>query len=247
MGASDAWEPVQRLRTYEQVMSQIEERILDGRLKPGDHLPSERELAVALGVSRPSLRESLRVLEALGVVDVRRGGGADGGAVLLPTPGEGLVNLLKLQFALGHFTATDVVETRTALETWSCSEAAYRSTEADHRELAEILDRMDDPEIPTSEFNRLDAAFHQRIAESTGNALTAQVMASLRTTIHRQMIEAYARLADWKSTATTVRAEHREILAAIVARDGETAARLVQHHISSFYKNGQIGGAPTPE
>ena len=62
---AEGWEPVQRLRTYEQVMSQIEERILDGRLKAGDHLPSERDLALLLGVSRPSLRESLRVLEAL--------------------------------------------------------------------------------------------------------------------------------------------------------------------------------------
>src|SRR4051812_34402795 len=91
----NGWEPVQRVRTYEQVMSQFEERILDGRLKAGDHLPSERDLAIQLGVSRPSLRESLRVLEALGIVEIRRGGGSDGGALLVGTPGIGMVNLLK--------------------------------------------------------------------------------------------------------------------------------------------------------
>ena len=239
---AEGWEPVQRLRTYEQVMSQIEERILDGRLKAGDHLPSERDLAILLGVSRPSLRESLRVLEALGVVDIRRGGGADGGAVLVGTPGPGFVNLLKLQLALGHFSSMDVLETRVALETWSCSEAAYRSTPTDHGELSDILDLMDAPLIEAKEFNRLDTAFHVRIAESTGNALTAHLMGSLRTAINRQMIEAYDGLEDWRKTAQTVRHEHRQILEAVTRKDAQQAARLVSEHIHDFYKIGNVGG-----
>jgi GntR family transcriptional regulator, transcriptional repressor for pyruvate dehydrogenase complex len=233
--ASERWEPVQRLRTHEQVMAQIEQRILDGQLRPGDHLPSERELAVLLGVSRPSLRESLRVLEALGVVDIRRGGGSEGGAVLQSAPGTGLVSLLRLQLALAHFSWTDVLETRLALELWSAREAAHRSTEDDHRELAEILDRMDDPSIKTSEFNRMDAEFHVRISQSTGNALTAYFMGSLRSAIHHQMIEMYAELDDWRETAKTVRREHREILQAIVDRDEPLAAQRMQAHICEFY------------
>ena len=243
---AEGWEPVQRLRTYEQVMSQIEERILDGRLKAGDHLPSERDLAIMLGVSRPSLRESLRVLEALGVVDIRRGGGADGGAVLVGTPGPGFVNLLKLQLALGHFSSTDVLDTRVALETWSCSEAAYRSSDSDHTELAAILDQMDSPLIEAKEFNRLDTAFHVRIAESTGNALTAHLMGSLRTAINRQMIEAYEGLENWRKTAEIVRHEHREILAAVTEKDAPKAARLVSDHIHDFYKVGNVGGTYPP-
>ncbi|MFC6354986.1 FadR/GntR family transcriptional regulator [Luethyella okanaganae] len=242
MSTANGWEPVQRLRTYEQVMAQIEERILDGRLKAGDHLPSERELAIMLGVSRPSLRESLRVLEALGVVDIRRGGGSDGGAVLVGTPGPGFVNLLKLQLALGHFSHTDVLETRIALESWSCAEAAYRSTEQDHTELAAILDQMDDPDIETAEFNRLDTAFHVQVAESTGNALTAHLMGSLRVAINRQMIEAYAGLEDWHETAKTVRQEHRNILDAIRRREPDEAVHLVRDHIHDFYKISNVGG-----
>lgn len=237
MSSLNDWEPVQRVRTYEQVMSQIEERILDGRLKAGDHLPSERDLAVSLGVSRPSLRESLRVLEALGVVDIRRGGGPDGGAVLLPTPGEGFVNLLKLQLALGHFSGTDVIGTRIALESWAVAEAAYRHNDDDIADLAAILDQMDDPEIETPEFNRLDTAFHVRIAESAGNALAGHFMGSLRIAINRQMIEAYARLENWRETAKTVRSEHRNLLAAIERRDNDEAVRLVREHINSFYKD----------
>ena len=239
---SDGWEPVQRIRTYEQVMAQIEERILDGRLKAGDHLPSERELAVSLGVSRPSLRESLRVLEAHGVVEIRRGGGPDGGAVLVSTPGDGMVNLLKLQIALAHFSWNDVLETRLALEAWSVEEAAYRSHDDDHRELAAILDQMDDPSIDSAEFNRLDAAFHMRIAESTGNALTAHFMDSLRTAIHHQMVQVYAELEDWRETAKTVRAEHRQILQDITDGDGPAAAEHVRRHIADFYKINAHGG-----
>ncbi|MTH69867.1 FCD domain-containing protein [Agromyces bracchium] len=227
-------------------MSQIEQRILDGRLKAGDRLPSERELSQSLGVSRPSLREAMRVLEALGLVDIRVGGGPDGGAMLVQSPGDGMVNLLKLQIALAHFSWEDVLETRLILETWSVEEAAYRADDDDHAELEAILDRMDDTSIDSSEFNRLDAAFHVRIAESTGNALTAHFMSSLRTAIHRQMVEMYAELDDWRETAKTVRAEHREILQRIIDRDGPGAAAAVRAHITDFYKINPRDGSPAP-
>lgn len=242
MTAEDGWERVQRLRTYEQVMAQIEERILSGQLKAGDHLPSERDLATLLGVSRPSLRESLRVLEALGVIDIRRGGGPDGGAVLVREPGSGFVNLLRLQLALGHFTQSNVLDTRLALEMWSCREAASRASEQDVAALGEILDAMDAPDVTAAEFNRLDAAFHVRIAESTGNALSAHLMGSLRIAIHRQMMDAYASLPDWQATAVVVRNEHRAILASIAAGDGDGAEQLVHDHITSFYREGSVGG-----
>lgn len=232
---NEGWEPVQRIRTYEQVMAQIEERILDGRLKAGDRLPSEREFAQSLGVSRPSLRETLRVLEALGLVEIRRGGGADGGAILGRRPGHGMLNLLKLEIALAHFSWHDVLEMRLVLESWSVEEAAYRATDDDYRDLATILDRMDAQDIDSTEFNRLDALFHYRIAEAAGNGLTAHFMGSLRSAIENQMVRMYAELDDWRETATTVRAEHRAILQAIVDRDAPRAVDAIRSHIADFY------------
>lgn len=236
MTAVESWEPVQRERTYELVMRQIEERLLDGRLKVGDRLPSERELSTMLGVSRPSLREALRVLEALGIVDVQQGG-----ARLASHPGTGFATVLKLQMALGHFTRGDLLEVRVGLETWACREAAERADDDDFRELEAILDSMDDPAITASEFNRLDAAFHVRIATSTGNALMAHLMESLRSAINRQMIEAYATLADWRQTVIGVRREHREILQALRDREPTLASTLVREHITSFYLLGHLG------
>jgi len=240
--AGASWTPVSRVRAHEQVMMQIEEQILGGELKVGDHLPSERELSVLLGVSRPSLRETLRVLEALGVLDIRRGGGPDGGAVLTGSPGAGAVEPLTLQLALGHFTHRELVDTRLALETWSCARAAQQRSDEDLEALAAILERMDAPDIETAEFNELDTRFHVRIAEASGNALTARLMTTLRRAIRRQMIDAYARLPEWRVTAQTVRAEHHAILEAIAERDAERAERLVREHITSFYATVPVEG-----
>lgn len=231
-----SWEPVRKVRTYEQVMGQIEQRITDGRLAPGDRLPSEREFAQLLGVSRPSLREALRVLEALGIVDVRPGRGPDGGTVFLGHPGTGFSMLLKMQLALGHFDRTEVLRTRLALEEWAIIEAARHATPADHLALRAILDGMDSPHLNARDFNRLDTEFHVRIAESTGNSLAAHLMGSLRTAIQRQMIEACERLDDWRTTSRWVRREHRAILQAIEDRDGERAVELLRGHINDFYQ-----------
>ncbi|WP_208322009.1 FadR/GntR family transcriptional regulator [Paramicrobacterium chengjingii] len=243
--AQAGWQPVQRVRAHEQVMTQIEERIISGELSAGDHLPNERELATLLGVSRPSLRESLRVLEALGIVDVRRGG--EGGAVLMGTPGSGFVNLLKLQLALGQFDQKHVLETRIALETWSSREAAERSSEVDHSDLSEILDQMDADDIEAPAFNALDVAFHVRIAESTGNSLCAHLMHSLRTAINRQMINAYKQLPDWRETAKVVREEHRSLLHAIINGDSGDAFERAHKHITDFYELGTIDLRPREE
>lgn len=221
-------------------MEQIELRILDGRLKAGDRLPSEREFSAMLGISRPSLRESLRVLEALGIVRVRLGGGVDAGTVLVGEPGPGIGHLLKLQLALGHFDHNDILDTRIALETWCCGEAAHCATDPDHNELSAILDEMEATGITADDFNRLDAAFHVRIADATGNALAAHLMGSLRTAINRQMIDAYARLEDWEEQAKVVRHEHRQILAAIREKQPEIAQRRVSQHIRDFYRIGNL-------
>ncbi|GAA0515826.1 GntR family transcriptional regulator [Saccharopolyspora subtropica] len=233
-----SWEPVRKVRTYEQVMAQIEQRMLDGLLAPGDRLPSERELSHLLGVSRPSLREALRVLEALGIVEVRPGRGPEGGTVFVGHPGEGFAVLLKMQLALGHFSDTDVLRTRLMLEEWSVADAARNATEADHAALRKILDQMDSSELTAREFNRLDTEFHVRIAQATGNALASYLMSSLRTAIQRQMIDAYERLADWRRSAEEVRTEHREILTAIKEHNVRRAVELVRGHINDFYEVG---------
>lgn len=232
---ASAWEPVQRQRTHELVMSQIEAQLRSGQLQAGDQLPSERDLAARLGISRASLRESLRVLESLGVIEIRVGGGPDGGTVIRRDPGSGFISLLQLELAMGHFDAGDVLGTRIALEEWSCGYAAANGSASDIEDLRAILDQMDDPDLTYLQFNELDTAFHVRIAQVGGNKLIAHLMSSLRMAIRKQMQAAYERLEDWQRTAIVVRAEHRQILEAISDHDETLARTLIREHVESFY------------
>lgn len=225
-------------------MSQLEALLTSGDLRPGDQLPSERDLSAQMGISRASLRESLRVLEALGIIEIRVGGGPEGGAVIRSEPGSGFVKVLELELALGHFSHEDVLGTRIALEEWSCAYAAEHATEEDLDSLEEILNDMDDPEITTQRFNALDTAFHLRISEAGGNHLTSHLMSSLRLAIHKQMVQAYAQLEDWRTTAITVRNEHRHLLSAIRDRNSDAARNIVREHVRSFYDK-NIGGPRT--
>jgi GntR family transcriptional regulator, transcriptional repressor for pyruvate dehydrogenase complex len=233
--SQSSWEPVRKVRTYEQVMAQIEQRMLDGLLAPGDRLPSERELSQLLGVSRPSLREALRVLEVLGIVEIRPGRGPEGGTVFVGRPGEGFAILLKMQLALGHFSDTDVLRTWLMLEEWAVEAAARNATSEDYEALQGILDEMDASGLTIQDFHRLDTEFHVRVAKSTGNSLASYLMSSLRTAVQRQMIDAYEQLADWRETAKSVHLEHREILRAIEEHDAPRAVELVRGHINDFY------------
>lgn len=226
-----SWGPVRKVRTYELVMEQMEANLLSGELRAGDQLPSERDLSAALGVSRSSLREALRVLEALGIIDIHVGRGPDSGATIREEPGPAYGKLLRLELALGRFSSADVLDTRLTLERRCAMRAARNAAADDLSDMGAILDRMDDPAIESAAFNDLDSEFHVRIADAAGNALTAHLMASLRMAIRRQMIEAYGRLDDWRTTAVRVRQEHRQILEAIRRHDPEESGRVTEAHI----------------
>jgi GntR family transcriptional regulator, transcriptional repressor for pyruvate dehydrogenase complex len=111
-----AFQAVEQRRTFEQILLQIEEAIIDGRLKPGDKLPPERDLAQTFGVSRASVREALRVLEMFGVIVARRGTGPEAGSIVADSAGNGLESALRLHVGLRRIPASDVVAVRAVLE-----------------------------------------------------------------------------------------------------------------------------------
>jgi DNA-binding FadR family transcriptional regulator len=111
-------------RAWEVVLQSIESALLDGRLRPGDHLPPERQLATDLGVGRSSVREAVRVLEVLGLVRTATGSGPNAGAIIVSTPSGGMSALMRLQVAAQGFRVGDVVKTRLLLETSVAAELA---------------------------------------------------------------------------------------------------------------------------
>ncbi|UNK71714.1 GntR family transcriptional regulator [Microbacterium sp. H1-D42] len=221
-------------RAWRTVLERIESDLLLGTLGPGDRLPSERDLAADLGVGRSSVREALRVLEVMGLIRTATGSGPQAGAIVIATPSGGMSALLRLQVAAQGFPLADVVQTRLVLE-----DAVTAALAADgQRDLGgayALLDAMDDDQLTAPEFLALDAELHYALAEASGNTVITAMMAGLRTSIESYVLEGSARIEDWTSMAAHLRAEHRELVAAIAAGESDAARNLVHAHITGYY------------
>jgi GntR family transcriptional repressor for pyruvate dehydrogenase complex len=228
------------VKNYELVLNRVEADLAAGRLRLGERLPGERSLAEQLGISRPSVREAVRVLEAMGIVRTSTGSGPESGAVIVAEPASPLTALLRLHLATNHLPMGDIVQTRVLLESWTAREAAHHAGGGDLVVAEELLDRMDDAGLTPEEFHLLDAEFHVALSALAGNVLIAAVMSSLRTAIHGYVLAAVPNLADWDATAVGLRAEHRSIVAAIRAGAGDEAAALITAHIEGFYRAAQL-------
>lgn len=239
---SSAWEPVRKVRTHEQVLAQIEKKILDGSLRPGEKLPSERDLVAALGVSRTSVREALRALEAMGIVEAKTGSGREAGSVVTSQSTQALTNLLRLHVALTGISLADLVDTRVQLERGAVAGAAERASTADIANLQALLDEMRSPAIEYQTFNSLDTEFHVGIALISGNKLTTNLMQALRATVEHEMTAVFERLPEWRPVADALVNEHEAILRAIQKGAGDVAADLVTDHIRNFYRDRILNG-----
>jgi len=215
------------------VLRHVEDELASGRLRVGDRLPGERTLGSQLGISRASVREGIRVLEAMGVIRTAVGSGPDAGAVVVADTAAGITSALRLHLASSALPVADVVGTRLLLETWAVREAARRRDEPPLEAAQALLDAMDGTEA-VEEFLRLDAEFHVTLSRAAGNAVIAAIMTSLRGAIHGYVLAAAP--GDWAPMARRLRRQHRNVLAAVRVGDGDRAARLVARHIEGFYR-----------
>ena len=233
--------PAARPRTHELVLRRIEEDLAAGRIATGHRLPGERGLAEELGVSRASVREALRVLEAIGLVRTAVGSGADAGAVIVAEPSSAITSTLRFHLASSHLLVAEIVETRTLLESWAVR-AAARAGEPERLNTAErLLAAMDDAALSPEDFHRLDAEFHVELTRLAGNGLVEAVMAALRESIQGYVLAAVPMLDDWHATARKLRREHRRLFSAVRDGAGDEAARLVTRHIEGFYRAAGLG------
>lgn len=230
---------VEKRRTWQAVVDQLEEQILEGRLVAGDRLPGERQLAERLGVSRASVREALRVLEALEFVKAKTGTGEGSGSIIVtePTAGGAVTNLLRLHLGLSHFTMEEVVEVRVLLETWTARLAARQANEEDLARLTDLVAQMESPSLSLWEFNELDTDFHVALSEVSGNRLLTYLMHAIRDSIRLTMVAAFENVGDWREAVQGPRREHTAVLRAVSSRDEDAAARTVENHIRAFYRH----------
>lgn len=227
------------MKTHQLVLSWIENELSEGRLAVGGRLPAERSLAEQLQVSRTSVREAIRILEAMGVVRAGVGSGPEAGTVVISEPTAALGSALRLHVATQHLPVADIVETRVLLESWAVSHAKPASPEL--AGASWLLEKMDAEAMEVEEFLALDVRFHLALADSAGNAVVSAMMGSLRESITGYASRLTANLPDWDATAARLRTEHRDILAAVLNNDGERAATLVAAHIEGYYREAGVG------
>ncbi|MFF2370463.1 FadR/GntR family transcriptional regulator [Agromyces sp. NPDC058110] len=253
--------PDESPRAWRTVLEHVERRLLDGDLRPGDRLPGERLLASDLGVGRSSVREAVRVLEAMGLIRTATGSGPNAGAIIIATPGGAMSALMRLQVAAHGFPVADIVRTRLILETAVAGELAEtvpsgaRDAHGDTLSTPDLasadalLDAMDSPGLEPSEFLALDAAFHLALAEASGNQVIAATMAGLRSGIEAYALGGLERIDDWDATSARLRHEHRGIVEAIRASDAASARSRTHDHISGYYAEimPAEAGPPSPD
>jgi len=233
---SEEWAPVSRVRTYELVLDRIETQIVSGALRAGERLPPERELAALLGVSRPAVREALRILEAQGAVRSQVGKGPDSGTTIDRLPSDALARLMRLHVALGSFPIEDVVETRVVLERASVVLACLNARPQHIARMRAALQAMDAREVDRETFNQLDMDFHVALAEAGGNRLMSDVTRAIRESVRLPMLAGLSAMPDtgelgWKSVLDDLRADHHAILAAVESGQGARAADRLEAHI----------------
>lgn len=233
------------MKTHQLVLSWIENELSEGRLAVGGRLPAERSLAEQLQVSRTSVREAIRILEAMGVVRAGVGSGPEAGTVVISDPTAALGSALRLHVATQHLPVADIVETRVLLESWAVSHA--RPDSPDLAGASRLLEKMDADAVEVDEFLALDVRFHLALADAAGNAVVSAMMGSLRESITGYASRLTANLPDWDATAARLRAEHHDILAAIEQNDGGRAAKLVAAHIEGYYREAGVGPGGQPE
>lgn len=224
-----------RSRAYDAVLASVEEGIATGRLRVGDRLPSERDFAQQLGVSRASVREAVRVLEAMGVVRSAAGHGPDGGTVLTVGSSLALTRLLRLHIGLANFPMPDVIETRVMFERWSCRLAAQFATEDEIARLRETLDAMNRPGITRQEFNDLDTRFHVQIADASHNRMVADMTTAIRDAMSWWIMYSFEEVDDWDDLIEGLREAHAGVYEAISAHRPQRAAERIEAHIRAAY------------
>jgi len=226
------FEPVTAVRAYERIVDQIEQAVLSGRLSPGERLPSERELMVQFGVSRSTVREALRVLQA-GEVIRSRAGDPRGPEVLGASPATLQKSMHRLARA-EHLGLGELLQFRMLLEGSAYLLAAKFRTDEHLAEMQAAADAMAS-ERDYHEFSRADVAFHDAVARATRNPLIVVCGEVVRGVVLDLIEDKLAHAEDRRALMSASLRHHTEVLHAVRAGDGELASRLARHALHDYY------------
>lgn len=223
------FKPIRPKKLSEEIVDQIKELISRGELRPGQRIPSERDLASFLGVSRPSVREAIMVLEAMGFLESRQGGGTYVRSLADVTMADPLASMVERRDPRMLHALTEV---RIGLETWSAYLAAKRAEDSEIERLRELYNIMVEQSSSGGWDAEVDFQFHLTITAATHNTLQVHVLDTIQnlfqTTISVALSEFYTK----EGYIELLLNHHREIYEAIAARDPERARDRMMEHLT---------------
>ena len=225
--ASVRFEPIQQLRAHEYVAEQIRRHIALRLIKPGEALPAERELASMFGVGRPTIQHALRLLEAAGLVEARRG---RAGGTFISAQGQDspAVDGLIVRVMRDRKELEDILEYRHLLEPAAARVAARTRRSADlsamRRAIRGMAAATNEPE-----YMRHDTDFHIALARATGNAVLVRSIEDIRMRLN----DAMTLLPESDTWHRRITGEHEVLLEAIENGDSETAERAMEEHVAN--------------
>lgn len=223
--------PIKNTKVYEQVIDQIKEMIKNGTLKRGDKLPSERDLVEQLGVSRASIREALRVLEIIGLLDCRQGEGN----FIKSDYGNGLFEPLSVMFMLNESKAEEIFELRRAIETETAALAAKQVTDDELNEMLDLINKMKTSE-DEEEMVIYDRKFHYKIAQASRNFLILNILNAVSN-----LMDSFIKDARWMIIKNHGRAnidfQHEQLWKALKNHNSGEAAEAMRKHLEMINEN----------
>ncbi|MCR8633289.1 MULTISPECIES: FadR/GntR family transcriptional regulator [Paenibacillus] len=215
-------------KIYEVIADQIKEQIINGTLKPGEKLPSTKELSESFQVGRSTLREALSALKAMGLVEIHQGEGSyvrsiESQDVDLPVFDSLLMN---------RETVIELIEARKALEISNAALAADKRTDEDIAKFEAVLKNMEDFLGNEEEGERSDMLFHLTLAEASHNSIMARMIDSISTQMQTAIRETRRlQMYSSKTVSKQLWEEHKAIFEAIRDQDTAGAEEAMRRHL----------------
>jgi GntR family transcriptional repressor for pyruvate dehydrogenase complex len=230
-----SFDKARRVRSFDDVVEQLREAIYSGRIRPGQRLPGERQLCEEFGVGRPTLREALRSLEAVGIIEVRPGKGGGSYAVTPSesTVGDALAALVNLRGA----SLEDLAEFRLDFEGENASWAARRADAADIAALESIVAKARAAADDLERVVEIDVRWHEALARATKNRLRVGIALGIHEAVlrrHRTVVQP----PEVEAQIATIPEDIAAITAAVAAGDADAARRLMRAHIEAWNRPG---------
>lgn len=196
------------MATHREVLQWLENELFDGNLVLGQQLPIDKDLAAIFRVSRNSMRETLKELEARGIIKLFDGPYRSILPILVREPAASAGPALRLHMATSEYPLRDIVQARVQLESWALENATEANVPVS--ELRSIMVEMDRDDVGLKQFHNLYVSFHIALVKSCGNTAITALFTALRDSMYEYTMALVGHVPLWSTTSSRIRAEDRK-------------------------------------